>query len=79
MLGSGLAENQLCREGTGGLMHTKFTMNQKFEEKHVSSFWKGHYVQAEGCDPFPLLRLHELNRGLAQFWAPQNKKEAWSD
>lgn len=75
MLGSELAENQLCIEVTGGHMHTKLTTNQQFEAKHESSFWKELYMQAEGCDPFPLLRFSEIYRGSAQFWAPQNKKK----
>lgn len=32
-------------------------------------------MQAEGCDPFPLLSLGEIYQGSAQFWTSQNKKK----
>lgn len=74
MLGAQLAENQLCREGTGCLVHTKLAMKQQLEAKNVSNFWEEHCMQVEGHDPFPLLSTDETYQGSAQFWAPPKKR-----
>lgn len=54
------AENQLCREGLGGLGRCEGE-HEPFGQIQPIASWivLGKVLQVEGCDPFPVLSIGE--------------------